>query len=505
MTSTISAPAEMPARARLAPPATVPVLLIAGAMGLLLAAASSRYGYFGDELYFLAAGDHLAWGYADQQPLVPLLARMMEFLFPGSPLGLRLPAILVTAAGVPLTALLARELGADRRAQVLAAGAFAICPQFLLNGRLLGTMTFDPILWVLLTWLLVRWVRLRQDGRGDDRLLLWAGVTTAVAIQVKFLVVGFWAAAGIALLLTGPRDVLRRPKLWAGAAIVVLTTIPTLIWQATHGWPQLGMAGVINAESQADGAVLLKRALIIAGTVGAVLLCYGLLKLLRSAELRPYRFLGVTFLLLAAIFVSTGAREYYLAGMYPLLWAVGAVGLQRRREVRTRPRGTWLAWPVYALSAVICVSTLTPNPLVSALPGDLVNHSGEQWPVLARDTAAALHSLPAEEQQHTAVIAASYWSAAALHHFGPRYGIHTVYSGSRGYGYFGRPPEATRAVLYVGSTRRSLQRHFDSVRRIATVSPGTEPHNGRPIWLAEERKAPWSQLWPEVRGMAMWQ
>ncbi|MDR7301493.1 glycosyltransferase family 39 protein [Haloactinomyces albus] len=506
MISTIPATTEVPApQERLVPLAKAPVFLITGMMALLMTLASGWYGYFGDELYFLAAGDHLAWGYADQQPLVPLLARVMEFLFPGSPLGLRVPAILTTAAGIPLSALIAREFGGDRRAQVLTSGAFAICPQFLLNGRLLGTMTFDPVLWTLLGWLLVRWVRLYQEGRADNRLLLWAGVVTAVTIQVKFLVLGFWVAAGIALLLVGPRNLLRQPMLWAGAALAVVTTIPTLIWQATHGWPQLAMRQVINAETQLGGPALVLRGLIVAGIVGAALLCYGLLRLLLARELRPYRFLGIAFCVLTAIFLVVGAREYYMSGLYPLLWAVAAVGLQRRREAEVRSLGTRLAWPIYAVSTVICVSTLTPEPLWSRLPGDLVNHSGGQWSELVRDTTAALHSLPAEKQQHTAIITSGYWAAGALHHFGPEHGIRTVYSGSRGYGYFGRPPETTGVTLYIGSTRQSLQRYFGSVRRIGTVGPGNDPRLGRPIWLAEERTASWGRIWPRIRGMGMWQ
>ena len=46
------------------------VLAIAAAKLLLHLATASRYGYFGDELYFMACGEHLDWGYVDQPPLV---------------------------------------------------------------------------------------------------------------------------------------------------------------------------------------------------------------------------------------------------------------------------------------------------------------------------------------------------------------------------------------------------------------------------------------------------
>ncbi len=204
--TTITSPA---ATARALPAfARGPVLVVAAAVGVLLTAVSGRYGYFGDELYFIAAGHHLAWGYADQPPMLPLIALAMDTIAPGSLPVLRIPATLATVAGIVLTALLAREFGGGRRAQLIAAGAFALSPNFLGTGHLLATSTVDPALWTALTWLLVRWVRTRKDG-----LLIAAGVVTAVAIQVKFLVVAFWAVAIVAVLVFGPRDLLRRPAL----------------------------------------------------------------------------------------------------------------------------------------------------------------------------------------------------------------------------------------------------------------------------------------------------
>ncbi len=49
----------------------------------------------------------------------------------------------------------------------------------------------------------------------------------------------------------GPRDLLRRPLLWAGAGIAALLAAPTLVWQYTHGWPQLQMAPVVAGEAEA--------------------------------------------------------------------------------------------------------------------------------------------------------------------------------------------------------------------------------------------------------------
>lgn len=124
-----------------------PVLAVALAVGVLLTSVSGRYGYFGDELYFLAAGHYPAWGYADQPPLLPLIAVAMDAMGPGSVAVLRIPSTLATMAAVVLTALLVREFGGGRRAQLIAVGAVAVSPTFLANGHLLATSTLDPVLW----------------------------------------------------------------------------------------------------------------------------------------------------------------------------------------------------------------------------------------------------------------------------------------------------------------------------------------------------------------------
>ncbi|MGH8900035.1 MAG: ArnT family glycosyltransferase [Egibacteraceae bacterium] len=364
-----------------------PVLSIAGAVMLALSIASGFSGYFTDELYFLIAGkEHLGWGYADQPPLVPLLARAMDAVFPGSVIALRLPATLATAAGVVVTALIARELGGRRRAQVLAAGAYAVSVQVGLHGLTLGTWTIDPVWWTVITWLLVRWARLRNKGHHEDRLLLWAGVVTAISLQTKFLIPVFWAMLALSVSVVGPRDLLRRPLLYVGGALAVLTTLPGLFWQAHHGWPQLGMVQSIaeGADSRWGRLGFLPLVVIHAGIpVGVVFCCLGLWRLLRSPELRPYRFLGWTIMGVLTVFLLAGGRLRYSAGLYALLFATAAVDIQRRR-----PAAWWRwvpTWPVYTISALVTAAVLVFS-VQSKIP------RRNAWPQLAGEVASAYHS-----------------------------------------------------------------------------------------------------------------
>lgn len=474
-----------------------PVAIVAGLVGLLLLATSGRYGYFGDELYFVAAGHHLSFGYADQPPLVPLLALIADTVAPGSLVVLRIPAILITVAGVFFAAMTARDLGGSRRAQILTASSYAVAPFLAGGGHLLATSTVDPWLWTVITWLLVRWVRVR-----DDRLLLWAGVVTAVTLQVKYLIVFFWIIAGVAILVTGPRDLLRRPLLWVGAAITVLTSVPGLLWQARHGWPQLDMSSVIAADEHASiggaGGFLLVLALY-TGIVGVPLGLFGLWRTLRLPE---FRFLGLTAIGLVVVFIVTGGRPYYAGGILPVLWAFGAVGLDGRR--RWLP---WVAWPAFVASVALVVAALPVRPVETLQNtdevADFIDLESVGWPQLADEVATAYRALPDDVREHTAIVGDTYWSASAMSMYGPEHGLPAPYSPNRGYWYFGAPPDSATNVLYIGDSHSDdIRQHFATVSRVATVDNELGVHNGyqgAPIYLAIGRDQPWSTLWPALR------
>jgi hypothetical protein len=496
-------PNEMPAT--LSSWARWPVLAITAAVAAVLGATSGRYGYFADELYFLAAGRRLSWSYADQPPLIPLLARAMDTLFPDSVAALRLPATLATALGVIVASLIARELGAGRRAQVLAAATYAVSGGLLGTGHMLSTDVIDSLGWTVITWLLVRWVRTRRDG-----LLLWSALVTTVCLQTKDLIVAFWLVLACAALAVGPRDLPRRPLLWLGGAIAGAVSLPNLWWQAQHGWPQLDMTHAIEAEQNLLGGrlTLLPLILIFAGLpVGAVLFCYGTWRLLRSAELKAYRFLGWTIVGVIALFLAAGGRQNYITGLFALGTGAAVVEIGRRR-----PASWWrwtTTWPAVAVAGLLTVAiTLPVRPLVwdGGGPPSPVSGLSTGWPELTTAVADALQTLPVGERRGTVVLADTYWQASAIDQFGRADGVPAVYSASRGFWYFGPPPDAARGVLFVGLDAGAMHRYFGSVRKVGSFEnryglPGI--NTGVGLWICTEQRVPWSQAWPELRDFVV--
>jgi 4-amino-4-deoxy-L-arabinose transferase-like glycosyltransferase len=471
-----------------APFARGPVLAVAVVVGMAQLAVSPWGGYWFDEVYMLAIGrHHLDWGSADQPPLTPLLAALMDAIAPGSIVALRLPAVLATAAAVVVAALVARELGGDKRAQTLTAGAQATALWTMLAGHWLTPYSLEPVQWLVLGWLLVRWIRLR-----DDRLLLALGAVAGVAAQTKFQVLGFAAVLLLAVLVCGPRELLRRPLLWAGAGIGALIALPTLVWQAGGGWPQLQMTGVVASEADAlyggrTGVAVLLAGM--AGVAGTALVLYGLWMLLRADELRPHRSLAVTFVVLYVIFVIAPGRPYYLGGLYGIIAAAGALGLQRRREAGRR-RFCWVAWPVYALSAAAAGGLLMFSLTITAT-------SDEVGEAIAQRTATAYRELSPQLREHTALLSGSYIVAAYLDGYSLQYGLPQAYSGNRGYGWFPPPPESADSVLFVGNDPTGLRSHFTDVRMVADGGRDAS------VWLCTDRQEPWATLWPQLRSLSV--
>ncbi|GAA1400126.1 glycosyltransferase family 39 protein [Pseudonocardia kongjuensis] len=472
-----------------------PVGLIAGAVAAVhLVAGSLGRGYWFDEALMLALGrHHLDWGSADQPPGAPLLARLADTVAPGSIAVLRIVPSLATAAAVVVAALIARELGGDRRAQTLTALAQATGIWVTLAGHWLTPYTLEPLGWLVLVWLVVRWMRVR-----DDRLLLALGPVLGLSGQVKFQVLLFAVVLLLAVLAVGPRDLLGRPALWVSAAVATVIVAPTLLWQAAHGWPQLRMGAVVTAEAEAlyggrPGVAL--GLLWMAGVTGLVLVVAGLVFAVRDPRLRRYGFLALTFGALWLLFVIMAGRPYYLGGLHGALAALGAVGFQHRRESGHR-RWSWTVWPGAVLS-VLAAAVTVPVSAQLAAPGiqdGVIAAVRQVWT-----------EMPAEQRDRTVVVAESYIWAAFLDTAPPGTDLPPVVSGSRSYGYLDPPPDDRDSVIFVGERPETIAPAITGLHRAGvsdtgdTLLPPGSP--GIPVWTGSGLARPWSQVWPELRTL----
>ncbi len=477
-----------------------PLIALTAAVLAVLIAFSNRYGYFRDELYFLAAGRHLAWGYPDQPPLTPFLAWVMNGVGHGSLVVFRLPAAAVAASVTLLTGLMASEFGGRRFAQILAAVAAATSTYVLLSGHLLVTSTLDLLMWVVLTWLVLRVLR-----TGNERLWLVAGVVAGLGLVNKDLPIVLLLGLLVGVLLTpSARVSLRSRWLWAGTVVAAAAWTPGLVWQAQHGWPQLTLAGQIRAEYGTPGqrAGFFALQLVLFSLGATYLWVIGLVKLWRDPAWKPYRVLAWAWLFVLVFFVITAGQGYYPAGTYPVLIAAGAVVVERRRR----------RWPV--MLAVAATSALTlpaALPILSpaALASSPWNGLGETqretvgWPQLVDVVAAAYRSIPSAQRSHAVIYATNYGEAGAIDRFGASRGLPHAWSGHNGYGLWGPPPQDTQPVVVVWEDDAPTSSFAGCTKFAKITAPVSNEESDRAsVYVCSAPIGGWHDAWPHLAHLS---
>jgi uncharacterized membrane protein YiaA len=484
-----------------------------GIAGLKLAvhlACLGRYGYFRDELYFLDCGRHLQWGYVDDAPLIALLARL-SLVLGGSLQAVRLLPALAGAGTVILAGKVAQALGGRGFAQVLAGLCVLAAPVFLVSHGLLCVGAFEPLVWLGFAWLALRIAR-----TGEGRLWIAFGLLAGVGVLLKYTT-GLVLVCFLAGLAASPlRRQARNPLFYAGAALAVLLFLPTLVWQVRNHWPLLvDLANIRRTHKNVELPPLrfLAQQAWMVNPLLAPVWITGLVRLLR----RPAtRFLGVWFLTLLGALMALHGKDYYLAALYPMLFAAGAVALEAHFEGRGF---RWAALGLVTALAALLVPAFTPllaPERLLAYQGRLGIHETKQersfdarlmqpfadqfgWREVAMDTAALYYSLPPEERARTGIYADNYGEAGAIAQFGPALGLPPVICAHNAYSFWGPPARTPATILCIGCDRPGLEREFASVQAgpVHHHPWGMGYENG-PIYLCRGPRRTLAELWPRI-------
>jgi 4-amino-4-deoxy-L-arabinose transferase-like glycosyltransferase len=494
-----------------------PVLGLAAAATALLLLVSTRYGYHRDELYFLEASRHLAWGYVDQPPGSVAMAWLSRTLFGGSLPGLRLFPAIADGVLVALAGLTARELGGRRFPQTLAALAVAVGP-FLAAAHLAGPTVYDILAWAAVSLLVIRILR-----TGRERLWVAVGAICGVALLNKETILFLLFGLAIGLLTTGRADIVRSRWLWLGIAVAVAIWLPTLVWQAIHGWPTVEMSGNLRREHSGLGDTLtfVPLQLLLPGWYVAPVWLAGLWALWREERFRAYRAFAVAYgVLFVLIGVLIGDRPYYVLALYVVLLAAGAIVTEgvvegTRRFFSTRSPGRRLIWrsPRTAIAFVAVFGVLGLPVSLPVLPASMsgnlqlqtINYDlGETvgWPELVSTVARVYRSLPASERSSAVILTSNYGEAGAIDRYGPALGLPQAYSGHNTFWWWGPPLPSESTTITVGFDPSDL------APDLAACTPAARVHNadgmdndeeGAPVMICRHQRAPWPAMWPAFR------
>jgi hypothetical protein len=481
---------------------------------------NGHYGYFRDELYYIACARHLDLGYVDQPPLSILLLRLSQLLLGDSLFAIRLLPALAGAAIVALTGIIAREIGGRAWAIALAC-AGSLCALFnLAVGNFFSMNAFEPLFWMGAIYLLVRII-----NGGSPTLWLWFGVLLGIGIENKHSTIFFGFGIFVALLLTPERRHFAEKFIWLGGVIAFAIALPNILWQALHHWPTYELLSNI---AHSNKNVALSPAQFVAQQINFMnpatlpLWLGGLVWLFGSRAGRRYCAIGIIYVVTLAEFIILHGKSYYLAPAYPMLFAAGGVAIERVLAARL----TWLK-PILlatilmagALFAPVIVPILPPDKLVAYMqaihfepPRTETSHTAilpqvfaDQfgWEQMVGSVAHVYHHLRPEDEKRAAIFCENYGEAGAIDFFGPKLGLPPAISGHQNYFLWG-PLDWTGEVMLVLDTNDNDERElFASVEDLGQVvsSPWAMPfERRRHIYLCRDLKMSVREFWPHVKN-----
>ena len=495
------------------------VLLIAFAKLILHCVFNNQYGYFRDEFDYIACGNHPAWGYVDQPPLVPILTKVSILILGDSLRAIRFLPALATSVLVVLAALIARELGGRRFALMLTAVSIAIAPMYLSNGSLLTTNYLEPLLWMGCAYCAILAVK-----RNDPRYWLGFGVIAGIGLEEKYSIAVFGFGMVIGLLLTAQRRALASRWMWLGGVAAFLIFLPNLLWNVANQWPFVQLMHNIKASGR--DVVLTPfqyfgQQILLIHPLAAPIWIIGLIALLAVPRFRPYRMLGWSYLVAFTVFVVLHGKNYYLAPIYPMLLAAGAVviesAFERWRQAWLKPAligvlllgGAYLApitVPVLSVDQFLSYLNHLPfevprsekSHMSAALPQTYADQFG--WQEMVAVVAQGWNQLTPAERGDCAVFGQNYGEAGAVDFFGPRYGLPPALSGHQTYYLWGPRGYSGNCMIVISDRKEVLQRLFNSVDLVGIADNRYALERHVPVYLCRGGKlGTLARGWPRLK------
>ena len=496
-------------------------LVVAGFAALQLATAS-RYGYFGDEMYHMACGEHLAWGYVDQPPLIAVFAWLTRHLFGTSVFAVHVFPAIAGIVLVWLTGRIACELGGGPFAQALAALCSACAGIYLVLFHIFTMNAFEPLFWMGCAYVLIRIIK-----TGNQKLWLWFGLLAGLGLENKYSMAVFGFAIVAGLVLTKERKALASKWIWIAGAIAFLIFLPNLLWNVQHHWPFLELMRNIRASGR-DLAFTplgyLRAQVFLMTPVTAPIWLLGAFYFFFFTSGTPFRVLGWTLVAVLGVFIVLHGKDYYATPVYPMMFAGGAIALE---QIAARKNMAWLK-PVAIV--LVLAGSLALLPLVSPVlsPEAFLRYQAKLpfkiqpdeksmlaepmphyfswsfgWEDMVRGVAKAYNSVPYEERADTAIFGNNFAEAAAVDLIGPKYGLPKAISGHQTYWLWGPRSYSGQTMIVLGDTPEGARHWFEEVTVLQELhNPYAPPWENRPVLLCRRPKrfSSLSEAWPKMKN-----
>jgi MFS family permease len=493
-------------------------------------AQHNGYGIFRDEMYYLICGRHLAFGYVDQPPMVALQARLTEILFGFDHMwSLRLISGIAGAVKVFLTGLIVRELGGNKRAAALAMLGVIVAGVYLASDSYLSMNSFEPVFWMTCALALIHIVRADAAQPSQQYIVrnwwILFGVSAGLGLENKANEVFFLVATLIALLLVPERRILRSRWFVVSIVLIVALALPNLLWQIHYHFPTVEWLIAVKKSGKdvkLSPLQFLLGQIITLNPLTFPLWISGVFWLLIAKAARPFRFLGLLYVIFLPMMMALNAKDYYLAPVYVLYFAAGAVcrfNWIQKAAWRNSIAVLYAAILIFGfiLAVPFSIPLLPPQKFlayeqkIGFAPKDSEVHAATLlpqfyadrfgWHEMVEKVAAIYHALPPDERAVTGIYTGNYGEASAINLFGPRYGLPTAISGHQNYWLWGPHGYTGQEMIIInGATLAEMQPYYASCVVAAQLdNPWSMPWEKGPVFLCKGRKHTFAADWNDFK------
>ncbi len=457
--------------------ALVAYLAIADFIVHMLFAGS--YGYFRDELYYIVSGtQHLSFGYVDFPPFIAYVAALLYPISGDSLVSIHVVPALCEALLVFLAGMIARELGGGRRAQLLTAISTLVALAFLAFGSLFSPDSFDSLWWSLTAYLIIRIVR-----RREPKLWTAVGLVVGIGMLTKLTILFFVAALFVSfLVIPSARRHLRSKWIAVGALISVAFVLPMAYWNAVNGWPMVHFYTEFRGDFSGGGPVsFLSTQIGVMSYLGLPILVAGLYFYLRSNEGSQVRALGLASVMLFVFMLVLDMKAYYLAPAYPMLFAGGAVLIEKGASAK-KGVSRWFGSRPFVAALIIVGALITPVAMPVLSPPTFIssysvsdyqnspNPDRFGWSMTVSNISMAYDTLPADIRSQACILASNYGEASAVNFLGKGSGLPEAISGHNNYYVWGPGSCTGHVLITVGYSLSDDQKSFGNVTLLTTIT-----------------------------------
>ncbi|MEM9000250.1 MAG: glycosyltransferase family 39 protein [Bacteroidota bacterium] len=464
---------------------------------------NQNYGFHRDELLHLSASEHLDWGFMEFPPIIAVIGKMAYLLFDYSLLGVRLFPTLAGVGILVLCCLIAQELGGKYKAVLLAGICVLAFLPFYRNHTLFQPVAFNQFFWTLAFYFVIRFINSEKKKH-----LLLLGLTLGLGLMTKYTIL-VWAFGLFIGLFFYKKGILFKNKwLYVATGISLLVFLPNIIWQVQHDFPLLQHLRVLN-EKQLEAINPMEFGLEqLNFPFTLIVSLFGLIALLMDKNLKKYRVVGITTLVIFCTLWLLRSKAYYVFAIYPVLFAGGAVKI----EALLSKRPFWNlvvaltvllpsiyfipeATPVLPMDQYEAYANLKEENGRIPLKGDYADMFG--WEEQVKLVDSVYQALDPKERTNCVLWAENYGEAGALKILGKAYNLPNPISRHGSFWTWGHGNATATVWISLGNEKPSVEHVFEEVEPVKTITHkyAIDEENGIPLYICRKPKVTIETWW----------